>query len=89
MLGMFSSIFGVNKNIIKEDSYKFMEEGSKKFIHFSLKGGWCICKSKGEYFPLIMSKVCSESCQWYRVRVHRYLVVSTHKVKFSKHSGAL
>ncbi len=86
---MFNGIFRVDKNVIKEYGYKFMKEGSKQFVHFSLEGGWCICKSKGEYFPLIVAKVCSKSCQWYRVRVHRYLIISTHKVKFGKHGGAL
>jgi hypothetical protein len=49
MCGMFSLVFGVDKDIIDEDHYEFVELHHKHGFHEVHEVGWGICETKGHH----------------------------------------
>jgi hypothetical protein len=49
MFGMLLLIFGIDKDIIDKDHYKFFELCHKHGVHKVHEVGWGICETKGHY----------------------------------------
>jgi hypothetical protein len=49
MFGMLLFAFGIDKDIIDEDHYEFVELRHKHGVHEVHEVGWGICETKGHY----------------------------------------
>jgi hypothetical protein len=49
MLGMLFLVFGIDKDIIDEDHYEFVELRYKHGVHEVHEVGWGICETKGHH----------------------------------------
>jgi hypothetical protein len=76
--------FTIDKNIIKENQYKMMEERMKDMIHETLKSGGRIIEAKWNNQELIVTLMSFECILENVFFFHTNLVVDRAKIKFGK-----
>jgi hypothetical protein len=61
MFGMLLLVFGIDKDIIDEDHYEFVEIHHKHEVHEVHEVGWGICETKGHHQELVDTITSGES----------------------------
>ena len=78
----------VDENIVQEHKHKVTQERTKNMIHQTLKGGWCICKTKWHDLKLEMAMMGLEGCFEFILFQHSNLMVSRSHVQFGEVFGS-
>jgi hypothetical protein len=88
MFGMLLLIFGIDKDIIDKDHYKFVELRHKHGAHEVHEVGWGICETKGHYQELVKTITSGEGSFRNVTRSNFDLMVTRTMVDLGENSGS-
>jgi hypothetical protein len=88
MFGMLLLVFGIDKAIIDEDHYEFVELRLKHGVHEVHEVGWGICDTKGHHQGFVKTITSGESSFRNVTRPNLDLVVTRTKIDLGENFGS-
>jgi hypothetical protein len=87
MVGMLLLVFGIDKDIIDEDHYEFVELRHKHRVHEVHEVGWGICETKGHHQELVETITSGESSLRNVTRSNFDLMITRTEIDLGEHYG--
>jgi hypothetical protein len=88
MFGMLLLVFEIDKDIIDEDHYEFVEFRHKHGVHEVHEVGWGICETKRHYQELVKAITSGESSFRNVTRSNFDLMITRMKIGLGEDSGS-
>jgi hypothetical protein len=88
MFGMLLLVFGIDKDIIDEDHYEFVELRHKHGVHEVHEVGWGICETKGHHQEFVKTITSGVSSFRNVTRSNFDLMITRMKIDLGENSGS-